>query len=529
MYNIKSKDIFDLIKSMNKSDKRYFKIYSNRYRAGEKNYVKLFDCFDKMSVYDETVIQKFFSGKGLLKQLPRMKNYLYNLILDSLEANVARDTVAKQVRKLFNQVETLCNMSLYDQGLKILEKAKLKAYQGNDLLKSIEIFDIEYRLILRKGDINDIQSYIRRFQAEFNKYIEKYVNLQKYGLLSLRIEPVLYMKPGKSGKIKKMLQPIMKDTLLTDIDKALTHMAKTRFYHIHTVNSFLSGQTKKACESLNKSVIIFEKYMDQCGGPANYVNTLHNLFIIQFMLNKFDEALQTNKRIEELLNYSIIHFGEAPVKIMWSNYERKLNLYLILGKIKESVKTIEITDAYVKNNFYRFGNVPLTYYNYLAAVCFFLNGEYSNALSRVNIILNKHLIDYFQDDQVGAHILNLLIHYELGNQEILDNQIRNTERYLKNLRKQNHPEELMINYFKVEYPKINGRTELINSMKKLKRDLEIITINPIQEDNLSPVYWMAWLESKIEKRTLSETYKDMISLYVNKKGNGNTTDVFRNG
>ena len=59
--------LFELIKSLSKSEKRYFKLLSSRHTIGdENNYVKLFDFIDKQTTYDEGVIFKEFKKSGNL-------------------------------------------------------------------------------------------------------------------------------------------------------------------------------------------------------------------------------------------------------------------------------------------------------------------------------------------------------------------------------------------------------------------------------------------------------------------------------
>jgi len=49
-----SNELFDLIKSLSKSEKRFFKLQSSL-QSGDKNYVRLFDCIDRMEEYDEEI------------------------------------------------------------------------------------------------------------------------------------------------------------------------------------------------------------------------------------------------------------------------------------------------------------------------------------------------------------------------------------------------------------------------------------------------------------------------------------------
>ena len=53
--------LFELINSMTKSEKRYFKLLSSRHAiGGENNYTLLFDKIDEQKVYNEEKIFKKF-------------------------------------------------------------------------------------------------------------------------------------------------------------------------------------------------------------------------------------------------------------------------------------------------------------------------------------------------------------------------------------------------------------------------------------------------------------------------------------
>jgi len=52
-------DLFDLVHSLTKSEKRFFKLQSSL-QAGEKNYVRIFDLLEKMDHYDEEFVKESF-------------------------------------------------------------------------------------------------------------------------------------------------------------------------------------------------------------------------------------------------------------------------------------------------------------------------------------------------------------------------------------------------------------------------------------------------------------------------------------
>jgi hypothetical protein len=53
-----STELHDLIKSLTKSEKRFFKLHSSL-QSGDKNYLRIFDAIDKQKVYDEDAIKKY--------------------------------------------------------------------------------------------------------------------------------------------------------------------------------------------------------------------------------------------------------------------------------------------------------------------------------------------------------------------------------------------------------------------------------------------------------------------------------------
>ena len=82
-----SGELHQLIKNLSMSEKRYFKIFSSRHViAGENNYIRLFDAIDKQEEYNEQKIKTALSKEAFVSHLPSEKHYLYNHVLDSLNA-----------------------------------------------------------------------------------------------------------------------------------------------------------------------------------------------------------------------------------------------------------------------------------------------------------------------------------------------------------------------------------------------------------------------------------------------------------
>ena len=63
-------DLFELIKSLTKSEKRYFKVYSaQQTKNNSNNYILLFDAIDRQEVYNEEKIKRKFRNHTFGKKL----------------------------------------------------------------------------------------------------------------------------------------------------------------------------------------------------------------------------------------------------------------------------------------------------------------------------------------------------------------------------------------------------------------------------------------------------------------------------
>ena len=84
MSNRSTDALFQLIKSLEKSEKRNFKLFVKRNSATEDlKIIQLFDALDKMADYDEK--QLLAKAKSIRKQqLSNIKAHLYKQILSSL-------------------------------------------------------------------------------------------------------------------------------------------------------------------------------------------------------------------------------------------------------------------------------------------------------------------------------------------------------------------------------------------------------------------------------------------------------------
>ncbi len=249
-----STDLFDLIKALSKSEKRFFKL-SSSLQAGEKNYLKIFDAVDKQKEYDEDLIKDSFKGQTFIKHFPSEKNHLYKLILKSLRAYHSDNSVSSILKQEMNWEKLLLE----------------EAYEAGEFTKDLDA------LIREEDDV-----------------IEKLRNLASYHVLYSKINYVFRSGGYVRSEIDKALvEEISHHHLIQGKDTALSRRAATICYYIQ-------GFCAKANVDYDTAFVKFMRVKEILDDnplirkdlPKRYIRTLSNLLALQIDTGKIDEAFE---------------------------------------------------------------------------------------------------------------------------------------------------------------------------------------------------------------------------------------------
>ena len=124
MPNRSSDILFQLIHSLEKSEKRHFKLYIKRSSAKEDlKIIQLFDALDKLHDYDEKLLLRRLPTIEK-PQLANLKTHLYKQILSSLRLLKNTDNIDLQLNEQLDYARILYNKGLKHQSLRTLERVK---------------------------------------------------------------------------------------------------------------------------------------------------------------------------------------------------------------------------------------------------------------------------------------------------------------------------------------------------------------------------------------------------------------------
>ena len=106
-------NLFQLIKSLTKSEKRYFKIDTQK-QGDNKNFIVLFDLIEAQDEYDEEKLKlKLKDNFEIIKNIGSYKNYLFESILECLQNYNNYDSIANKLNKLLSKIKILESKGLY--------------------------------------------------------------------------------------------------------------------------------------------------------------------------------------------------------------------------------------------------------------------------------------------------------------------------------------------------------------------------------------------------------------------------------
>ena len=148
MPNRPANALFQLIKSLKKSEKRNFKLYVKRNSSAEDLKVtQLFDALDKMEQYDEDMLLK--RNPSIKKmQLSNLNASLYKQILSSLRLIKDDDNIDIQLHEQMDYARILFNKGLFIQSLQVLDKLKKFADANNQVTYLMQALFFEKKIFI---------------------------------------------------------------------------------------------------------------------------------------------------------------------------------------------------------------------------------------------------------------------------------------------------------------------------------------------------------------------------------------------
>lgn len=507
MPKVPKDNLFDLVKSLSKSEKRQFRLYAGRLGVNEDaKFMALFDILEKLPHYDEAEI---LANKDIKKkQLSNLKAHLYKQILISLRLNPIHQNVRLQIREYLDFATILYHKGLYNQSLKILDKAKTMALENEEKTMAYEIIELEKviesqyitRSISNRADELTIQA---RDISKLNVIASKLSNLslQLYGI---------FLKQGyvKNDADYQVIRQYFTSRLPKVYLEDLGFREKLWWYNAHLWYSFLSQDFLSCYRYALKLSDLFYSEPDMIIlNPVYYLRgqqyLLEALFFIQD-IPRFREALmQLEKTVE---NTKFPNRENVQSLVFLYLYSHKLNLHFMEGSFEEGLSLVNPVLKGIKDHEDTIDEHHVMIFYYKIACLYFGVGDNKKCIAYLDKIISNKTLEMREDLLCYSRILNLVAHYEAGEDYHLERLIKSTYKFLIKMEDLYQVQKEMIRFLRRLgdiYPH-----DIKKEFQQLHGKLKELETDPYERRSFLYLDILTWLESNIEGRSIPEIIKE---------------------
>ena len=511
MANHQKDFLFVLIKSLSKSEKRQFKIFASRLETSSNTkFIELFNILDKSEVYDEKLILK----NGIIKkvQLSNLKSYLYKQILVSIRLNIPSQNIRYQLREQIDFAAILYNKGLYKQSLKILDKTKIAALENDEKLMAYEIVEFE-KLIESQYITRSIQGRADELVIQAKELNYRNTISSKLSNLSLQLYGIM-LKTGyvKSDEEYQYIDDYFNKHISKLDENKFGFREKYWFYNANLWRSFLVQDFLGSYKYAYKWVSLFYDNPNMIFlNPVFFLKgnqyLLESLFMLKYKTN-FKKYLGL---LEETIHDSRFPVNDniASLSFLYL-YNNKINYHILEGSFAEGEYLIpEILFKLKAHNDHLDEHHEMMFF-YKIACIYFGNEKYSETIVYLEKIINNKNLTMREDLMCFSRILCLIAHYELGKDNHLENQIKNTYKFLLKMNDLHEVQKEIIRFMK------NLNTIYPGDIKKefIKMRERFIALEKNTYEKRAFLYLdiISWLESKIENRKIGAIIKEKAKL-----------------
>jgi len=507
-----SNELFSLIKSLSKSEKRFFKLNS-ALQAGDKNYLKIFDFIEKQNKYDEEDLKDQFAKETFIQHLPSEKNHLYKLILKSLRAYYAEQSVSSILKQEIKNVEILYKKALYKECNKFVKRAKDLAAEYEKFYYHFELINWERKLLEEAYESGIFDQNLDELIKEETEVIEKLRNLAEYHILYSKINLIFRSGGFTRNEGERQIVNEIKDYhLIKGKNTAISTRATSICYYIKGLCAASTRDYEDALINFRKAKTVMDRHQKiRDDVQQRYINTLSFLLLCHTDVHDFKSAESVIRELNELRDNQAFSSLDSRVRLFTSIYIGQLQLYNRQGLFDQSLALVPVIENTLIEFDEKINKEKILLFNYNLAYSYFGVGEYRRALKYINIVLNDNEKQLRQDIYSFSRIFNLIIHFELNNHDFLEYDMKSAARYLNKYEKDYEVESLFMTEMK-NLARVNTASEQTKIFKKFSSQLDELL--KIDRENVILEYFdlRAWLKSKLTGVSFSEAISSSFML-----------------
>lgn len=495
--------LFQLIRSLEKSEKRHFKLYIKRSSAKEDlKIIQLFDALDKMPEYEEKLLIKKLSPVTK-QQLANLKAHLYKQLLAALRLLKSTENIDLQLSELLDNARVLYNKGLKLQSLKMLDKAKEIAKTNHKYNYLAQVISLEKKietLHITRSSLEKTE-LLTKEAAEISNHIDRVVKLSNLALLLYR----WYVQNGHARNLQDEtgIREFFKNNVPHNAASITDFYEKLYLYQSYSWYAFIRQDFLMYYRYSQKWIDLFEEEPEMITvETGHYIKGMHNLLNAHFDLRNFQQFVSTLKKFEA--------FAKTPAANRHDNFRihtfiyingAKINQHLMSGTFAQGLSLVPLIEEKLNEYGLYIDRHRILVFNYKFATLYFGSGDYATCIDYLQKIINDN-VNLRIDLQCYARLLHLMAHYELGNFDIIESLIKSVFRFMAKMKNLTVVEEEMFRFIR------NSFTMSPQMLKQTLKDylykIKHLEKNRFETRSFAYLDVISWMESKIYEKPISE-------------------------
>jgi hypothetical protein len=482
---IEKSSLIRLIKSLRQGEKRYITQQLSRHKK-ENNLLKLYQLISKTDSIRDTDIRKKIKDKKFGSQLSINKHKLYIAILDALQEFHSKTSPYTRVVSMVHQAHILYSKGLRKAMEELLFKAIAIAQQYE--LRGLQM---EILTIFQRDQYTDSAKTVTEIQDLAKEMLEeRKLNQLMNKSITTESVPGSRLSAQQSSGLRKLSDEALKS-------KSTSFTA--RFFRLRTCFTYYAiiNDYYRSHEWALKIIDLFKQFPHMLNlelWRIQYIECLRNFtpsfnFFGKTNLNEF--VYQESKRLDvpEVYKQSIL------INI--------LDSYIQAGMFQENEKKLNDIQRHLPDHIQYLSapNEILLFFN--LAILNFGMKKYSKALFWLNEIINSSGHSVNTSVSTITRLIRLVVFYELGHIDILENQLRSTQRYIAKQEHQYRIDLLLLKCIR-KIADINHKQKLVAILEETRN--ELIELSKNQEESITLYYFdfISWCDSKIKNQSFGE-------------------------
>lgn len=419
----KTDDLHQLIQSLSKTERRYFKVYFKGHAHGElSKYLDVFDVMAKMVVFDKSTLTAKVKGDITGRYYSKTKAYLSESILEAMQSFAkGGGSQTEESAAQLSAVRFLMRKNLFTQAERQLHKLKKRCIDSEDSIVLLEALQIE--LALNAGKWNKLESIHGEIQQNIQALQqENHVNTLHSKIIDLELQ--CSVRPTPEQKV--IIEQYIKELESQPLEQSLMD-TRRRIYSSVAVCYYMLGNPKK-------SYTYLETYIEEFRNKPMVYQQIRFGSLIRAMQNAMTFAFHTrdvefynhaSSKIQEVMD-SIKGFEDIKFEIYLVRKFNIISLTKDFTYFAESVTHVEENKERLKK-FVPVRRMDLTFN---IALGYFKTKNLRKSVEWLNSLLDDPDSEHFPATLTHTRILEILIHWKLQNSSVVLSRVRSLQRHL---------------------------------------------------------------------------------------------------